>query len=204
MSDAAGEASNKEQRLHVTTLLVASPRALNNALDDLGFVEDDNRVVDHEGRLAFVVCSHDQDCDDLFALVAELASRGESWELLSRIDVGEARVIFQSLARHRPVEAIETDWVSDMDEPEQDLQAFDLDGETGVAGLRRALRRLDPANLFVTVSASATGRATARIVQRNPRRAVAAATAVDEGSLRTAIREILPSVMFGVAMRPPG
>ena len=34
------------RRLHVTTLLVASRRALDNALAELGFAEDDDRVVE--------------------------------------------------------------------------------------------------------------------------------------------------------------
>ena len=42
------------RRLHVTTLLVASRRALDNALAELGFPEDDDRVVEHDGRLAFL------------------------------------------------------------------------------------------------------------------------------------------------------
>src|SRR5271156_2414641 len=53
-------------RLHVTTLLVASRRAPDNALAELGFAEDDDRVVDHDGRLAFLTCSHEEDSDDLF------------------------------------------------------------------------------------------------------------------------------------------
>ena len=96
------------RRLHVTVLLVASRRALDNALMELGFAEDDDRVIEHDGRLAFLTCTHEPDCDDLFALIAELSARGESWELQSRIDTEAGRAIFQSLARHRPVEAIDT------------------------------------------------------------------------------------------------
>src|SRR6185437_4318965 len=92
-------------KLHVSTLLIASERALNNALDQLGFAENDDRVIEHEGQLAFITCSHDADCDDLFALIAELAARGESWELPSRIDTEEGRPVFQRLARHSRVEA---------------------------------------------------------------------------------------------------
>src|ERR1700756_2542084 len=93
------------RRLHVTTLLVASRRALDNALAELGFPEDDDRVVEHDGRLAFLTCSHEEDSDDLFALITELSARGESWELQSRIDTEPGRAIYQSLSRHRPVEA---------------------------------------------------------------------------------------------------
>jgi len=46
------------KRLHVTTLLVASRRALDNALAELGFAEDDDRVVEHDGRLAQINAPH--------------------------------------------------------------------------------------------------------------------------------------------------
>jgi len=95
------------RRLHVTTLLVASRRALDNALAELGFPEDDDRVVEHDGRLAFLTCSHEEDSDDLFALITELSARGESWELQSRIDTEPGRAIYQSLSRYRAVEAID-------------------------------------------------------------------------------------------------
>jgi hypothetical protein len=48
------------------------------------------------------------------------------------------------------------------------------------------------------------GRAMAIILRRAPRRALAMAAAADETGLRAAIREILPNVMFAVAMKPPG
>src|SRR5207302_4325633 len=101
------EAPEAARRLHVTVLLVASRRALDNALGELGFAEDDDRVIEHDGRLAFLSCTHEEDCDDLFALISELCARGESWELQSRIDTESARAVYQSLARHRPVEAVE-------------------------------------------------------------------------------------------------
>src|SRR6201987_3550915 len=90
------------RRLHVTTLLVASRRALDNALDELGFAEDDDRVVEHDGRLAFLTCSHEDDCDDMFALITELSARGESWELQSRVDTETGPAVDQSPARPRP------------------------------------------------------------------------------------------------------
>ena len=105
------------KRLHVTTLLVASRRALDNALAELGFAEDDDRVVEHDGRLAFLTCSHEEDSDDLFALITELSARGESWELQSRIDTEPGRAIYHSLARYRPVEAIDAA-VEEEQEPE--------------------------------------------------------------------------------------
>ena len=99
--DAEGDAPENSRRLHVTVLLVASRRALDMALNELGFLEDDDRVIEHDGRLAFLTCTHETDCDDLFALISELSARGESWELQSRIDTEGGRVIYQSLSRHR-------------------------------------------------------------------------------------------------------
>src|SRR6202789_1843183 len=105
--DAPDATPPESAKLHVSTLLVASERALSNALDELGFAQDDDRVIEHEGRLAFITCSHDPDCDDLYALISELAARGETWELQFRIDTAEDRAIFQRLARHQPVEAVD-------------------------------------------------------------------------------------------------
>ena len=101
------EAADPGRRLHVTVLLVASRRSLDNALEELGFAEDDDRIIEHDGKLAFLTCTHDDDCDDLYALISELSSRGESWELQSRIDTEAGRAVYQSLARHRPVEAVD-------------------------------------------------------------------------------------------------
>ena len=200
----ADQPTRPEIKRHVMTLLVASHRALNNALDDLGFEENDDRVVEHDGRLAFVTCSHEPDCDDLFALIAELAARGENWELLSRIDGEGKAVTFHSLARQRPVEAIDTELT---DEPttadEADIAVRDLDTESGVAALRGELSRLDPATLFVSLGTGADGQVVARIVQRTPRRTLAIAKGPDEARMRNAIREILPTVMFDIAMKPP-
>jgi hypothetical protein len=161
-------------------------------------------VVEHDGRLAFVTCSHEPDCDDLFALIAELAARGENWELLSRIDGEGKAVTFHSLARQRPVEAVDTELT---EEPttadEADLVVQDLDTEAGVAQLRSELSRLDPATLFVSLGSGADGQVVARVVQRTPRRTLAIAKGPDEARMRNAIREILPTVMFDIAMKPP-
>ncbi len=191
-------------KLHVSTLLIASERALTNALDELGFAEDDDRIIEYEGRFAFITCSHDADCDDLFALISELSGRGESWELQFRIDTGEGRAIFQRLARHQRVEAIDSDLPPEPEETAEDLPVHDLDGDAGRASLRKALSRVDPAGVYATIRSGPQGRAIAVIVRRNPRRALAMAGAADEASLRAAIREILPNVMFAVAMRTPG
>src|SRR4051794_20732712 len=129
------------RRLHVTTLLVASRRALDNALSELGFPEDDDRIVEHDGRLAFLTCSHEEDCDDMFALISELSSRGESWELQSRIDAEAGRAIYQSFARYRPVEAVDA---AVEEEPEPEVgegAAHDVGNREGLQGLQRALRR---------------------------------------------------------------
>jgi hypothetical protein len=199
-----GETPKAETKRHVMALLVASHRALNNALDDLGFEENDDRVVEYDGRLAFVTCSHEPDCDDLYALIGELASRGEAWELVSRID-GEGReVTFHSLARHRPVEAVETELPEETSTADDgDAPVHDLDTEPGARALRGELGRLDPATLFVSVGPGSGDQVMARIVQRTPRRTLVIAKARDEARLRNAIREVLPTVMFDLSMRPP-
>jgi hypothetical protein len=191
-------------KLHVSTLLIASERALTNALDELGFAQDDDRVVQHEGRLAFLTCSHDPDCDDLFALISELAARGETWELQFRIDTGEGRAVFQRLARHQSVEAVDAELPPETEETGKELPVHDLDSDAGRSALRKALNRVDPASAFATIRSAPGGRAMATILRRNPRRALASAAAADEAALRAAIREILPNVMFSVAMKPPG
>src|SRR5260370_41006195 len=123
--DAADNAT-ESAKLHVSTLLIASERALTNALEELGFAEDDDRVIQHEGRLAFLTCSHDPDCDDLFALISELAARGETWELQFRVDTGEGRAGFQRLARHQPVEALDGAVPPDTDESDKELRGHEL------------------------------------------------------------------------------
>jgi hypothetical protein len=197
------DSPNEGGKLHVSTLLIATERALTNALDELGFAEDDDRVIQHEGRLAFLTCSHDSDCDDLFALISELAARGETWELQFRIDTGEGRAVFQRLARHQSVEAVDAELPPETEEADKELPVHDVDDERGRAALKRALNRVDAAGVFATIRSGPGGRATAIILRRNPRRALAMAAATDEASLRAAIREILPNVMFSVAMKPP-
>src|SRR5712664_1534829 len=142
------EAPEAARRLHVTVLLVASRRALDNALEELGFAEDDDRVIEHDGRLAFLTCTHEEDCDDLFALITELSARGESWELQSRIDTEAGHAIYQSLARHRSVDAVVEE------EVEPDLAAtpaLDVETGDGLQALKRLLRRVEPAEVFATI-----------------------------------------------------
>jgi hypothetical protein len=200
----AADTPTESAKLHVSTLLIASERALTNALDELGFAEDDDRVIQHEGRLAFLTCSHDPDCDDMFALISELAARGETWELQFRVDTGEGRAVFQRLARHQSVEALDAELPPETEESDKELPVHDVDAEGGRASLRKALNRVDPTGVFATIRSGAGGRAMAVIVRRNPRRTLAMASATDESSLRSALREILPNVMFAVAMKPPG
>jgi hypothetical protein len=196
-------AAETGKHLHVTVLLVASRRALDNALGELGFAEDDDRIIEHDGRLAFLTCTHEEDCDDLFALVAELSARGESWELQSRIDTEAGRAIYQSLSRHRPVEAIDAA-VDEEDEPDSgEAPPHDVESSEGLQALKRLLRRVEPAEAFATIRPGRDGRATARILRRGSRRLVAAASASDEATLRGVLREILPNVMLDVAMKPP-
>ncbi len=201
---AESEAPEPGRRLHVTVLLVASRRALDNALGELGFAEDDDRVIEHDGRLAFLTCTHEDDCDDLFALITQLSARGESWELQSRIDTEAGRAVYQSLARHRPVEAVDAA-VDEETEPDTgEMPAVDVETGEGLQTLKRLLRRVEPAEVFATIRPGVEGRATARILRRGSRRVVAIGTASDEATLRGVLREILPNVMLDVAMKPPG
>jgi hypothetical protein len=191
------------RRLHVTMLLVASRRALDNALAELGFPEDDDRVVEHDGRLAFLTCSHEEDSDDLFALVTELSARGESWELQSRIDTEPGKAIYQSLSRYRAVEAVDTVVEEEAETPGPEAPAYDVETAEGLQALKRVLKRIDPADAFATIRPGSDGRATARVLRRGSRRLLACAIAQDEATLRSVIREILPNVMLDVAMKPP-
>ncbi len=198
------QAPEPGRRLHVTVLLVASRRALDNALSELGFAEDDDRVIEHDGRLAFLTCTHEEDCDDLFALITELSARSESWELQSRIDTEAGRAVYQSLARHRPVEAIDSAVDEDVEPDAGEPAALDAETAEGLQALKKLLRRVEPAEVFATIRPGREGRATARILRRGTRRLLAAATASDEATLRGVLREILPNVMLDVAMKPPG
>ena len=169
------------RRLHVTTLLVASRRALDNALSELGFAEDDDRIVEHDGRLAFLTCSHEEDCDDMFALISELSSRGESWELQSRIDAEAGRAIYQSFARHRPVEAVDAAVEDEAGAGHPRSRRCTMSRPPrGWQALKRMLKRIEPADAFATIRAGRDGRATARVLRRGSRRLLAAATAADE------------------------
>jgi hypothetical protein len=191
------------RRLHVTVLVVASRRALDNALSELGFGNDDDRVIEHDGRLAFLTCTHDEDCDDMFALISELSARGESWELQSRIDTEAGRAVYQSMARYRPVEAVDAAVEEDAEPDAAEAPAHDVETREGLEALKKSLRRVEPAEAFATIRPSRDGRVSARVLRRGSRRLIASATASNEATLRGVLREILPNVMLDVAMKPP-
>jgi hypothetical protein len=196
------DAPEAGRRLHVTALLVASRRALDNALSELGFANDDDRVIEHDGRLAFLTCTHDEDCDDMFALISELSARGESWELQSRIDTEAGRAVYQSMARYRPVEAVDAAVEEDAEPDAAEASAHDVETREGLEALKKSLRRVEPAEAFATIRLGRDGRVSARILRRGSRRLIAAATASNEATLRGVLREILPNVMLDVAMKP--
>jgi hypothetical protein len=140
----------------------------------------------------------------MFALITELSARGESWELQSRVDTEAGRAIYQSLARYRPVEAIDA-VVEEEQEPEtSDTPLYDIETPEGLQALKRVLKRIEPADAFAMIRPGRSGRATARVLRRGSRRLLAAAIGADEATLRSVIREILPNVMLDVAMKPPG
>jgi hypothetical protein len=113
-------------------------------------------------------------------------------------------VIYQSLARHRPVEAIDAPLEEEPEPENTEAPAHNVETTEGVQALKRVLRRIEPSEAFATIRADRDGRATARILRRGSRRLLALATASDEATLRGVIREILPNVMLDVAMKPPG
>jgi len=136
-------------------------------------------------------------------LITELSARGESWELQSRIDTEAGRAIYQSLARHRPVEAVDAVVEEEVETEPSATPALDVETADGLQALKRLLRRVEPAEVFATIRAGRDGRATARVLRRGSRRLLAAATGSDEATLRGVLRDILPNVMLDVAMKPP-
>jgi hypothetical protein len=193
--------------IHVTAVLIASMRAMSNALDALGFPEEDNRIVEQDDRLGFVSCSHERDCDDMFALIAELSSSGETWEIQFEVDLAGDKVLSHTLSRHRPIVAHEqqippaSSGMPGTEGPA--LPLHDLDTEPGKSGFHRAMRGVKPADIFAEIGAGPDGNAHASIVQRNPRRVLAEAAASDEPALRAALREAIPKLMFTVTRRVP-
>jgi hypothetical protein len=205
-SDGPTHVEAPQPPMHVNAILMASSRAMVNALDTLGFPEEDDRLVEQEGRLGFMTCSHEADCDDMFALITELSARGETWEIQFRVDVAPTRVIFHTLARHRPVMGIEQE-LDPLDEEGAPnagpaLGSHDLDAAPGAAAFRKEMRRIKAADVFAEIGSGRDGRAHARIVQRNPRRLLAEATASDEPALRVILREVVPNIMFSVGRHP--
>jgi hypothetical protein len=203
--DTPSDADRPKEPLHVSAVLVASQRALLNALDALGFPEEDDRLVEQEGRLGFITCSHERDCDDMFALIAELSARNESWEIEFAVDVAPGRAVFHTLARHRPITGVEQE-IETPDARAQDAAAagsvHDLDNPGEREAFRKKMQRNKAADMFAQIGSGEDGRARARIVQRNPRRVLAEATAADEPRLRAALREVMPNIMFSMSRRP--
>jgi hypothetical protein len=192
--------------IHVTAVLVASVRAMSNALDALGFAEDDDRIVEQDGRFGFVTCSHEHDCDDMFALIAELSSSGETWEIQFQADLALGRVLSHTLSRHQSLVAHEQHVVPHTGDgagskgPELPVQ--DLDTSQGKNDFQRAMRGVKPTDVS-RKSGGPDGRARASIVRRNPRRVLAEAAGADEPSLRAALREAIPKLIFTVSRRVP-
>ena len=207
--DANGAADGADAQLtpiHVTAVLVASVRAMSNALDALGFSESDDRIVEQDGRFGFVTCSHEDDCDDMFALIAELSSSGETWEIQFQADLAPDRLLSHTLSRHRSIVAHEQQVVPHSGDPAGSkgpelLQ--DLDTSQGKKEFQRAMRGVKPTDVFAEIGAGPDGRARASIVQRNPRRVLAEAAGADEPSLRAALREAIPKLIFTVSRRAP-
>ena len=125
--DHGGEGPGRKRTTPACDNTFVARRALDNALAELGFPEDDDRVVEHDGRLAFLTCSHEEDSDDLFALITELSARGESWELQSRIDTEPGRAIYQSLSRYRAVEAIDATVEEEAEPDNPEAPAYDVE-----------------------------------------------------------------------------
>ena len=208
--DCNGDSDRPDAQLtpiHVTAVLVASVRAMSNALDALGFPEQDNRIVEQDGRFGFVTCSHEHDCDDLFALIAELSSSGETWEIQFRADLAPDRVLSHTLNRHRSIVAHEQQVVphsgDEAGSKGAELPVQDLDTGQGKNDFQRAMRGVKPTDIFAEIGAGPDGRARASIVQRNPRRVLAEAAGADEPSLRAALREAIPELIFTVSRRVP-
>jgi hypothetical protein len=163
--DSNGDANSADAQLtpiHVTAVLVASVRAMSNALDALGFAEDDDRIVEQDGRLGFVTCSHEHDCDDMFALIAELSSSGETWEIQFRADLAPDRVLSHTLNRHRSIVAHEQQVVPHIGDGagprEPELPVQDLDTSHGKNDFQRAMRGVKPTDVFAEIGASPDGR----------------------------------------------
>jgi hypothetical protein len=208
--DSNGDADGADAQLtpiHVTAVLVASVRAMSNALDALGFAEDDDRIVEQDGRFGFVTCSHEHDCDDMFALIAELSSSGETWEIQFRADLAPDRVLSHTLNRHRSLVAHEQQVVPHTGDgagsKDPELPVQDLDTSQGKNDFQRAMRGVKPTDVFAEIGASPDGRARASIVRRTPRRVIAAAVGADEPSLRAALREAIPKLIFTVSRGLP-
>ena len=86
---------------------------------------------------------------------------------------------------------------------EPELPVQDLDTSQGKNDFQRAMRGVKPTDVFAEIGASPDGRARASIVRRTPRRVLAEAAGADEPSLRAALREAIPKLIFTVSCRLP-
>ena len=115
---------------------------MSNALDALGFAEEDDRIVEQDAWLRDVLAR--TRCDDMFALIAELSSSGETWKIQFRADLAPDRLLSHTLNRHRSIVAHEQQVVPQSGDgagskgPELPVQ--DLDTSQGKNEFRRAMR----------------------------------------------------------------
>jgi hypothetical protein len=122
----------------------------------------------------------------MFALIAELSSSGETWEIQFRADLAPDGVLSHPLNRHRSLVAHEQQVVHTGDgagSKDPELPVQDLDTSQGKNDFQRAMRGVKPTDVFAQIGASPDGRARASIVRRNPRRVIAEAVGADEPSL---------------------
>ena len=143
----------------------------------------------------------------MFALIAELSSSRETWEIQFQADLAPDRLLSHTLSRHRSIVAHEQQVVPHSGDaagskgPELPVQ--DLDTSEGKNDFRRAMCGVKPTDVFAEIGAGPDGRARASIVQRNPRRVLAEAAGADERLLRAALREAIPKLIFTVSRRVP-
>ena len=93
-------------------------------------------------RLRDVLAQHD--CDDMFALIAELSSSGETWKIQFQADLAPDRVLSHTLNRHRSIVAHEQQVVphsgDEAGSKGPELPVQDLDTSQGKNDFRRAMR----------------------------------------------------------------
>jgi hypothetical protein len=201
MTDAT-QAYAEPVKLHVATILVASRRALGNALDALGFAEDDDRVIEHDGRIGFVTCSHTDDADDMYAIIAELVRSQETWEIHTRVDLEDGTAVFNTLARHESPAAARAEVREELELDDERASELDLEPKDGVKRLRKFLKGVAPETVFIEIRSAAGGRAAGAIILKSSRQVIARAVAPDERQLAARIMEALPGAILSIPGRP--